>query len=274
MDLVKADLTGAPETMLATLYLRAQASRASNPILVDRVAQDAVERLDYDFAHLANRLNPASVAVRAKALDRWTQQELDAEPRMTVLHLACGLDSRAFRLDLPEGVEWYDIDFPEVIELRNRLFPEKKRVHTIASSVTDPHLLDSLPKDQPVLVVAEGLTMYLSEKDGLDLAGRIVRHFPRGTLIFDAFNDFGVRVSNRFNPVVVRAGAHLQWGIDDPHEVTRSVPGLVFDTEWLFIEAPEMARLHWTARALYRLLSKIPVLGRMGRMLRYRFDRS
>ncbi|MGW1676931.1 hypothetical protein [Saccharopolyspora sp. NPDC002376] len=102
--------------------------------------------------------------------------------------------------------------------------------------------VDGIPGDQLVLVVAEGLVMYLSEQDGLELLRRITQHFPSGELIFDAFSAFGVRLSNRFNPAVVHTGARPHWGIDDPRALETSVPGLRLVTEWSFTYAPELDR--------------------------------
>jgi methyltransferase (TIGR00027 family) len=266
----KVELTGAQATMLATLYLRALDKRSADPMLGDRYADEAVQRIDFDFGKFKmGARNAGSVAVRAKALDRWVAEAL--RPGMTVLHLGCGLDSRFERVDPPEGVEWYDIDQPDVIELRRRLFPERPHHHTIGSSVTAPDLLDDIPVDRPVLVVAEGLTMYLTESDGLALLRRITEHFPSGELVFDAFSSLGVRVSNRFNPAVVQAGAHLEWGIDDPGSLESEVPGLRFVTEWSFTDAPELDRYPRPVRTAIRASGHLTAVRRMGRMLRYRF---
>ena len=50
MDRERADFTGAPATMLATLYGRALHSRTANPVLHDPYAEEAVRRIDHDFA--------------------------------------------------------------------------------------------------------------------------------------------------------------------------------------------------------------------------------
>ncbi|CCV05358.1 Tetracenomycin polyketide synthesis O-methyltransferase tcmP (fragment) [Mesorhizobium metallidurans STM 2683] len=55
-----------------------------------------------------------------------------------MLHLGCGLDTRIFRVDPPQGVEWFDVDYPEVIELRRKLYPSRDHYHRVASSVTEP----------------------------------------------------------------------------------------------------------------------------------------
>jgi O-methyltransferase involved in polyketide biosynthesis len=272
MDREKIALTGAQETMLATLYGRAIESRSPHPILGDREAEKAVARIDYDFARLKiRRREGMSVALRAKSVDRWVEEYLDAHHDGTVLHLGCGLDTRAHRVDPPPSVQWYDVDYPDVIDLRRRLYPEREGHHTIGSSVTDPHLLDTIPGDGPVLVVAEGLTMYLSTQDGVRLLRRITEHFPSGELVFDALSHWGVWLTQRFQPAVKASGARLEWSIDDPRELERVVPGLVLDTEWSYADAPEITRYPWPTQKILRLMGHVTALRRVGRLLRYRF---
>jgi O-methyltransferase involved in polyketide biosynthesis len=62
-----------------------------------------------------------------------------------------------------------------------RLFPQRDGAQTVAASLDDPHLLDGIAGDTPVLVIAEGLTPYLRAVDGLALLRRITEHFPDGT---------------------------------------------------------------------------------------------
>jgi O-methyltransferase involved in polyketide biosynthesis len=265
----KVQLTGPPETMLATLYLRALDNRSRQPILGDRWADEAVRRIDYDFTRFRlDQTRAGSVAIRAKALDDWVRSEL--RPEMRVLHLGCGLDSRFQRIGPPETVAWYDVDLPEVIELRRRLYGREPQ-HTIGLSVTDPELFTRIPGDRQILIVAEGLTMYLTEADGVALLRRIVEHFPSGRLLFDAFSSLGVRMSNRWNPPVVVSGSHLEWGIDDPRVLESKVPGLRLVTEWSFTEAPELQRFPPLQRTLLRVSGRIPGIRRMGRLLHYRF---
>ena len=142
-----------------------------------------------------------------------------------MLHLGCGLDARFFRLDPGPGVEWYDVDYPDVADLRRQLYPTRDHYHVVAASVTDPAWLTDIPGDRPVLAIGEGLTMYLTQEDGVALLRRIVDHFPSGELQFDAFNRLGIK-SQWTNTVVRRSGATLHWGIDGPDDIIKAVPGL------------------------------------------------
>ena len=125
MDREKITLSGAQETLLATLYGRAVDSRSPDSVLHDHAAREAVERVAYDFGRTGMTDTTAvGIALRAKQLDDWTVEFLAEHQKATVLHLACGLDTRVQRLDPPPSVRWLDVDYPEVIELRRRLLPE------------------------------------------------------------------------------------------------------------------------------------------------------
>jgi O-methyltransferase involved in polyketide biosynthesis len=112
-----------------------------------------------------------------------------------VLQLACGMDSRAFRLDLPSGARWFDVDLPDVMELRRMLYEEADGYHMIAASVTDEEWLEEIPADKPVLIIAEGLVMYLHETEVRQLLGRLTDHFRTGELIFDGATPLIVRMT-------------------------------------------------------------------------------
>ena len=219
VDLETVSLTGTQQTALVTLYGKALDSRRPDSILADREADNAVQRIDYDFSRLrVRRRDQKSAAVRSKAYDGWVTRFLDVHPECVVLHLGCGLDTRVYRVNPPSTVSWYDIDLPDVIELRQRLFPQRTGLYTIAASVTDPGLLNGIPAALPVLMVAEGLTPYLRAAEGVAMLRRITEHFPSGEMVFDGWSRAGVWLTQRYGPVKA-SGAQLDWSIDDPHEL-------------------------------------------------------
>lgn len=271
-DHVRVDLTGAPQTMLATLYARALDADLPHPILNDRWAKDTVAGIDFDWTQttITARRSPA-VTTRSAHFDTWVRQFLALHPKATVLHLGCGLDSRYLRVAPGPDVQWYDIDYPEVAELRGRLLPGGgEGHHVVAASVTDPAWLHDIPIGAPVLALGEGLTMYLSEVDGLDLLNRIVEHCGTGELQFDAFNSLGIR-SQWTNSVVRRSGATLRWAINGPDDILSAVPGTrllawmsPFDTEAFDL-------VHPAYRFLAHAMSRVPVLRYMAQYHRYAF---
>jgi O-methyltransferase involved in polyketide biosynthesis len=262
MEAEQVDFTKEKQTLLITLYAKALESRSKDSILRDRFAADVVRRIDYDFAKLKVRRDmEVGLAMRAKWLDVWTREFLAENPDGTVLHLGCGLDSRVFRVDL---------DYPEVIALRRRLYPHRDGYQMIGSSVTDPRWLAEVPSDRPAMVVAEGLFPYLGENDVQPLLARLTGHFPGGELAFDGYSRLGVRLLGSL-PVIKATGAALHWGIDDPRELERAIPRLKFVTEFTSYDPSDLARMSWANRLLVHVWNRIPALRRMGRLLRYRF---
>jgi O-methyltransferase involved in polyketide biosynthesis len=265
------DLSGAPQTMLATLYAKALDADLVKPILGDRFAKEIVDRIDYDWKKTAiTAANSPSVTTRTAHFDHWARQFLTAHSEAIVLHLGCGLDARFFRLDPGPGVEWYDVDYPEVADLRRQLYPARGNYHVVAASVTDPAWLRDIPADRPVLAIGEGLTMYLSEDDGVALLRSIVDQFPSGELQFDAFNRLGIK-SQWMNMVVRRSGATLSWGIDRPDDVIKAVPAVRLLAWTSPFDDAIFKDIAWYYRVMAAVMRPIPALRYMAQYHRYAF---
>jgi O-methyltransferase involved in polyketide biosynthesis len=270
-DKLHVDLSGAPQTMLATLYAKALDADSAEPILADRYAKDIVSRLDYDWSRttITARTSP-SVTTRSAHFDLWTRQFLAVHPKATVLHLGCGLDSRYFRINPSPDVEWYDVDYPDVSALRTQLFPSRAHYHVVAASVTDAGYLADILADRSTLIIGEGLTMYLTREDGIALLRRVVDRFPSGELQFDAFNRLGIK-TQWTNRVVTRAGATLHWGINGPDEILSAVPGTRL-LAWVSVFDSESFRdIRGAYRLLGKLMSTVPALRYMAQYHRYAF---
>ncbi|WP_214414145.1 class I SAM-dependent methyltransferase [Sphaerisporangium fuscum] len=264
----KVDFTVIPDegitwTLLGTLYLRAWESRLPHPILGDHYAAEAIERIDYDFAKLKRRVRPDGnqflVALRARQLDDWSRAFLARHPDATVLQLGCGLDSRMLRLDPQGALRWFDLDIPQVIALRRRIYPERGRYRMIGASVTDDGWLREIPADRPVLIVAEGLLPYLSPGDARRLLRRLTDHFPSGELLFDGLA-----------PWVVRMVKIFRWSPRGGRDVERWNPRLTCAGQVPFTTHHRRIPVR-RYRMLYRLLHAVPALRNMSVAYRFTF---
>lgn len=270
----KVRLTKETETYLATLYGKALDAGAEHPILGDRFAADAVARIDFDFKKL-KLPNGADITLPIRALhfDQWTRAFLAANPESTVLHLGCGLDTRVYRIDPGPKVRWYDVDFPDVIALREQLYPEREGYRRVGTSVTELSWLDTIPGDTPVCVIAEGLMMYLQEKDGTALLRRITGQFPSGQLAFDGYSGPMVRMVSRLGKIG-STKVNLVWGVDDPHDLEKQVPKLRLVEDVSFLTMPEVVNglgKNGFSRAMHRMMGRLPFYRRLVRHLRYAF---
>jgi O-methyltransferase involved in polyketide biosynthesis len=224
----KVFLTDAQETLLIPLHSKATESRRPNPIFHDEKAQEIIERVDYDFARLNTpRKTTLTLCIRANKLDDYTRAFLSAHPQSVIVHLGCGLDSRCLRVS-HVGAEWYDLDMPDVIELRRKFYPESATYHLISSSVTDLCWTELAPAHgRPVLVIAEGLLMYLSEAQVKALILKLREVYPGCELACDVVSKFTAQRVGRHQSLK-QTGAVIQWGIDDAREIERWASTQVF----------------------------------------------
>ncbi|HEY9305893.1 MAG TPA: class I SAM-dependent methyltransferase [Mycobacterium sp.] len=268
---MRVDLSGAPQTMLATLYAKALDADFEKPILGDRFAKEIVERIDYDWKKTTiTPRRTSSITSRTAHFDAWANQFLAAHPQAVVVHVGCGLDARFFRLRPGPGVEWYDVDYPEVAALRTQLYPAAEHYHVVAASVTDAGWLADIPADRPVLMLGEGLTMYLTEQEGTALLRRVVGHFSSGELQFDAFNWLGIK-SQVLNTVVRRSGSTLRWAINMPDDIIAAVPGVRLVAWQRWFESDTFAKLPLSARLMGKAMALISAAANMSQYHRYAF---
>jgi O-methyltransferase involved in polyketide biosynthesis len=270
-DKVSVDLSGAAQTMLATLYLKALDADFNRPVLGDRYAKEAVSRLDYDFREIGITARWAPlITVRTAQYDIWARQFLAVHQRCTVVHLGCGLDSRVFRLDPGPGVQWYDVDYPAVIALREQIYRTRAQYHLLATSATDLSWLDQIPADRPVLLLAEGISMYLTEDEGVSLLRRVVDRFPSGELQIDFYNRLAIK-SQKAHTLVRRTGSTLHWAVDSPQDILSRVPGIRLLTAATLFDASTFGRASTGFRLAKGLVRTVPPLRTALQYHRYAF---
>lgn len=272
-----SDLSPLEQTALLTQYARALDSRWPRPILGDTLADDIVDRIDYDFAGLGVPISVVcQTALRAKMLDDRVRAFTAEHPNAVVVDLGAGLDTGLFRVDPPGAVDWYSVDLPGVIALRNRLMPPHERAHSITASVADQSWPDSIPSGRPTIVIADGLFAFLTEPVVVGVARRVTEHFASGQL---AFNDYGrigwfSRLAVKLAPQRMFAQVGAQWGypgFTDARVPQTWSPRLKLVEEASLAHAPEVELFPGWIRLATKVSARFPASARKARILRYRF---
>ena len=246
----KIKLSGVPETMLQTVYARAKESRGRGAIH-DAKAEEIIEKLDYDFS-LADKdaAMHSGVIARTIVLDRLVEEYLAAHPGATVMNLACGLDTRCYRM---QGyAHWYNLDLPETIAVREALLPESGSISQLAMSAMDDWGAAVEGPSGPALVIIEGLTMYLTQADVQRIFAVIAGRFPAATVFAETMNPMVVK---RFKEKSIEGSkAKFTWGVKDGRALAALLPGFRLAGEHCLTEG--MAAFV----SVYRLLDKLPLI--------------
>ena len=162
----KVSVTGVAETMIQTLYARAKETRKPDHKIRDDIAVELVEKIDYDFSKAdQDMVMYSGVIARTIVLDQMVRQYLENHKNTIVINIACGLDTRCYRMQ-GKYLRWYNVDLPETMNVRSRFLSETGPVYQIAKSAMDETYVDEITfHNEDVLVIIEGLTMYLKEDD-------------------------------------------------------------------------------------------------------------
>ncbi|WP_099023340.1 class I SAM-dependent methyltransferase [Mycolicibacterium palauense] len=268
---VSVDLSGPAKTMLSTLYLKALDADFERPVLGDRFAKDAIDRIDYDWRELGITPGWAPLfTVRTAQYDIWARQFIAAHPRCTVVHLGCGMDTRVFRLDPGPDVQWFDVDFPAVIALREQVYPSRPNYRLIPTAATELSWLEQIPADRPTLFLAEGISMYLTAAEGAALLTGVVERFPSGELQIDFFNWLAIR-SQKTQTLVRRSNSTLYWAVNSPQDILTKVPGIRLLDSVTFFDASTFDRVSGPFRAAKRVVGLLPPLRKSLQYHRYAF---
>lgn len=174
-----------------------------------------------------------------------------------VVHIGCGLDTRFQRVD--DGrVEWFELDLPEVIDLRRHLLADDNtRHHLLPGSVLEEAWVEAITVEaqRPLLFLAEAVLVYFTPAQVRSLVLTLRDRFPGAELVFDGWRPFEVWLGNRY---LARSGSPfaglLRWGMWGGREVEKWGEGVLLLDEWGFFDRPEprLARFRWMA-PLFRL---------------------
>ena len=254
MKMKKIQIQGVSETMLQTLHARAAYSKQKNAKFHDDKAVEIVSRMDYDFSFAGDdALMSNGVIARTILLDRMVGDFIRKNPNATVINIACGMDTRAYRLKIGSTVRWYNIDLPETIEVRRRFLEENGHISMIAKSAMDEKWADEIeePKGR-VLVIIEGLVMYVSEQDVKQILSIISRRFERAEVIMEVMNPWVVK--NVKEKSIEKTKAKFTWGIKSGKELQRISPDYTWVQDVSLVEGMKIIM------PVYYLFGWIPVV--------------
>ena len=261
-------LTGVAETLMITLYARYLETQRADSLFQDPKAVEIAQSTDYDFEKYAKGwASQLGVVIRVQEYDCIVKNFLETYPDAIVINLGCGLCTRFTRVN-NERVRWYEIDFPEVIELRRKFFEETERYQFIAKSIFDFTWMDAIQKmpDQPLMIIMEGVSPYLSEVENQTLVSQLCDRLAPAEFVFDVLNRKSAKSSQRHD-TVSKTDAEFKSGIDNGKELETWGAGITLKNEIYYLKqfAKHPQRFPLWARSVSFML--VPLFKNSGRIL-------
>ena len=195
------------ETLIIPLFARKICSERFPQLFKDEEAIRICEMLDYDFAAKAKKMNSSiglfgalEVAQRQYDLGWEVREYLSEHPNASIVNLGCGLDD-TFRKCDKGSCHGFNIDMPDVINVRNELLPEGKREENIPCDLNNFSWMEKIIETNPVengaVFFASGVFYYFKTEEVKKLVCKMAEKFPGSVLVFDSCNQRGAKLMTK-----------------------------------------------------------------------------
>ena len=188
------------ETLIIPLYSRKLCSRLYPNIYQDETAVRLINEIDYDFSKaeknsrsLMQRFGALEVAMRQNDLAWEVRDYLKDHPKAAVVNLGCGLDNTGRSCD-NGSCKIYNLDFPDVIAVRNELLPADEREENIPCDLNNTEWFEKIDTSGGAIFFASGVFYYFLTEQVKALVQEMANAFPGGVLVFDAANRAAVKM--------------------------------------------------------------------------------
>ena len=191
------------ETLVIPLFGRLVCSERFPELFSDPTAKRICDSLDYDFAEKRKKMeSPAGlfgaleVAQRQYDLRCEVEAYLKERPEAAVVNLGCGLDDIFSKVDNGR-CRGYNLDFADVIRVRNELLLTGEREINLACDLNDFTWMDAIDGSNGAVFFAAGVFYYFKTEDVRRLFSAIAERFPGAVLVFDSCNERGARLMRK-----------------------------------------------------------------------------
>ena len=188
------------ETLIIPLFARKVCSELYPDLYRDKTAVCLIDNIDYDFSQaekksrsLMQRFGSLEVAMRQNDLAFEVRDYLKSHPNAAVVNLGCGLDSTGRSCD-NGSCKIYNLDFPNVISVRNELLPVGEREENIPCDLNNTEWFRKIDASNGAVFFASGVFYYFLTEQVKALVRAMADAFPGGVLVFDAANRTAVKM--------------------------------------------------------------------------------
>ena len=188
------------ETLIIPLFARKVCSELYPNLYQDETSIRLIDEIDYDFSEaernsrsLMQRFGALEVAMRQNDLAWEARDYLKGHPTAAVVNLGCGLDSTGRACD-NGSCKIYNLDFPDVIAVRNELLPAGEREENIPCNLNDTAWFSQIDASGGAVFFASGVFYYFLTEQVKALVQAMAGAFPGGVLVFDAANRTAVKM--------------------------------------------------------------------------------
>lgn len=220
---IKVELGDIQRTLFMPVWARAVETKKENPVLIDLTALEIIHRVDFDFTQMTENLSEISQIAwiaRCKRFDLIVNKFITDHPKGTVVNIGCGLDTTYERI-YGNSVQWYDLDLPDVIELKKKFQKETEERRFISSSFLETNWFDKILINDKILLISTGVFVYFEESEIRDFVIKVADRFGDSEMFFDVTSPKGLEIANQ---IIQKSGldsrSFFKWALTDKSVIT------------------------------------------------------
>lgn len=261
-------LNDVSETAIITLKSRSIESMKNSPVIRDEISSECLEKIGLLLpkeAHkrLLDRRLPSTltrhIALRARKYDLYTKEFIEKHPDGLVVSLGCGFDTRYWRVS-DSAWQYVEIDLPNVIEAKREILKDRMEYLTIGCSVLEDKWIREILaiQNKNVLFLAEGLFMYLPQKEVESLFRKLSESFSNSFIVFETVNKKYTKgmwkkiVESKMKRALgTKAGSSYEFGVNNAKEIESFGENINLVEEWSYFEDADIEpKILWYFRNL------------------------
>jgi O-methyltransferase involved in polyketide biosynthesis len=220
---IKVELGDIQKTLFMPVWARAVETQKNKPILIDKTAVTIIDSVDFDFSSMSQNVPEISQIAwiaRCKRFDLIVKDFIERHPNGTVINIGCGLDTSYERINY-SSIIWYDLDLPDVIDLKKKFLNESDNRKYIPSSFLDTKWFDDIIIKDKVLFISTGVFVYFEETAIKEFIIKVADKFDDSEIFFDVTSPKGLEIANQ---VIQKSGldsrSFFKWGLTDKSIIT------------------------------------------------------
>ncbi len=231
MDLKFGDVQ---ETALIPLAIKASETARPNARIKDQKAKEIIETLGVDVSKYDPFLSHEGVIARTIMFRDQIKMLLMKYPNALCVNLGCGFDDKFPQVD--NGmVQWYDVDLPDQIAVRRKVYSDRPRCKMLPGSALEGEWTKQLPKADMNIIIMEGVVEYFSKEQVKTCLNMLCDCFPRGYLVVELHSPF-LEKHGKHHDAVRHTNATFGWGTKSGREYLALEPRLKYLSEHSFNE--------------------------------------
>ncbi len=230
---------GVADTMYIPLTARIYVSKHFPEYFYDEKALELEKEMPYEeIASKSSEYFQMAGACRFYNTDRMIKAFIDKHSKCNIINIGCGLETAYFRISPdPEKTIFYEVDLPDVVEVRKRILGESKNEVLVAGDMFDFEWAEDIDRDLPTLVTAIGVFQYFEEEKVIGFLKQLKNIFRDPEVIFDAMTLKAIRYANDYIRKTGNKDAELHFCADSGKSVADQCGMVQIEEKPFFTEA-------------------------------------